>query len=59
MKPKKIKPEEFLKQMTEISKDWDCESAHIEADKLMEKTLEALGYAAGIEVFRNMSKCYS
>ena len=59
MKPKKIKPEEFLKEMTEISKDPDHEYRHIEADKLMTQILEALGYNAGVEVFRNMSKCYA
>lgn len=58
-----ITPAEFERRMSAIAHPKDRpyyeEEAHIEADELMEELLIELGYGAGIEVFRAMSKWYS
>ena len=55
----KLTPEYFEREMKKISENFNTEQAHIEADSLMCAVLEALGFKAGIEIFRNMEKWYS
>ena len=58
-----ITPAEFERRMSAIAhpkdRPYNQEEGHIEADGLMEELLIELGYGAGIEVFRAMSKWYS
>lgn len=46
-------PEEFCERMRAIfgGDGWDEESAHVEADVLMCKLLQAMGYGDGVAVF--------
>lgn len=52
-------PEEFKERMRLIKKIEDEEERHIEADELMCKLLEAIGYHDGIKIFRDMDKMYA
>ena len=67
-----ITPESFAEQMREISETEyiynekmcmsfgiDEETRHIMADDLICEVLESLGYADGVNVFREMPKWYS
>ena len=56
---KKLTPEYFEEEMKKISDIDNIEDRHIEADALMCAVLDALGFKAGIEIFRNMEKWYS
>jgi hypothetical protein len=53
-----LTPEEFAKAMEAASRQ-GTEEAHLEMDKLLCEQLEALGYKAGVEVFRNTKKWYA
>lgn len=60
-------PEEFATKMREIAKmagdgdadHGDQEAAHSEGDGLMMDVLRSLGYAEGVEIFRNTPKWYA
>ena len=57
-----LTPEEFKQQMQDFFSDGsdnDCESSHIQADKLMCSLLTELGYGEGIEIFKNADKWYA
>ncbi len=57
---KPMTPDEFDDAMREIRNrlDGDPEKMHYEADGLMAEVLERLGYAEGVEEFRDMRKYY-
>lgn len=59
--PKKMKPEEFEKQMKQIfeSEENDTEEAHYKADGLMCNLLSSMGYGEGIKIFLNAGKWYA
>lgn len=54
-------PEEFTEKMRFIAVEYgdDEEVAHGRADDLLMEALEALGYEAGVKVFRQMEKWYA
>ena len=54
-------PEEFTEKMRFIAVEYgdDEEAAHGRADDLLMEALEALGYEAGVKVFRQMDKWYA
>lgn len=56
-----LTPEEFALAMRTLAdeNEFDRESAHDLADKLMCGLLQRMGYADGIEVFVEMEKWYS
>ena len=56
-----IMPAEFERQMKELKElaKSDPEGAHFKADELMCDTLESLGYAAGVNLFKNMGRWYA
>ena len=45
--------------MEKIAKEHDWEDRHLEADNLMGKLLDGLGYKEGMEVFWNMERWYA
>ena len=51
--------DEFEQKMKECFASGDEEADHYEADKLMCRLLEFLGYGKGIDVFRNSVKWYA
>ncbi len=57
--PKAMTPEEFKIEMEEYCSGYDTQGAHMAADALMCQLLEELGYAEGIEIFRNTKKWYA
>ena len=59
-----IYPGEFERMMQEIADKeddahYDYERTHAEADDLMCRVLEQLGYGAGIKIFDKMGKWYA
>lgn len=56
-----ITPREFEERMAKISNDrsLDEESMHMDADELMIKVLNSLGYSAGTKIFEGMDKWYA
>ena len=52
-------PEQFKQKMKKISKSFDTEGAHAEADDLMCELLRVLGYSDGIDIYQKMSKWYA
>ncbi len=54
-----ITPEEFASRLKELANMGDIETAHAEADELMEEILTQLGYGEGIKVFEAMDKWYA
>ena len=52
-------PEEFKKEMLEISKLGDLEGSHKIADNLLCKILKEFGYKEGVEIFEKMTKWYA
>lgn len=52
-------PEEFKKEMLEISKIGDEEAQHEIADDLMCEILKELRYEEGVEIFKEMDKWYA
>ena len=56
-----ITPREFEQRMCDIFNDrsLDPEGRHIEADRLMKKTLNSLGFSAGTKIFDEMEKYYA
>lgn len=54
-----ILPAEFERTMKEIADIKDIEERHLQADALMVKTLESLGYEAGAKVFDDMELWYA
>lgn len=59
MSAKKITPAQFLERLKEIYSDCRFEEQHVQADKLMEETLRALGYGNGVEYLRRQTRWYS
>ena len=51
-------PEEFETEMDYIARMSDIETRHMEADELMCKALEELGFGRGVEIFEHISKYY-
>lgn len=51
---------EFERRMKEISQDEDKSfgKKHAEADELLCKTLETLGYSAGVKVYKEMETVF-
>lgn len=57
---KPMGPEQFAVAMGEHFKgDYDQEAAHANADELLCKLLESLGYGDGVKVFREADKWYA
>ena len=52
-------PEEFARQMHELSKIEDLEDRHMEMDGLMMRTLRMLGYNDGVDIFCNTEMWYA
>lgn len=53
-----ITPIEFFRRMNTIDCIYDEEERHIQADRLMVKTLCSLGYETGCNIFTGMKKEY-
>jgi len=54
-----VTPAEFERRMKDILLIDDFEDRHREADKLLSKTLDSLGYGAGAALFDKMVKWYA
>jgi hypothetical protein len=52
-------PAQFAAAMRTISSDSDQEGRHGDADELMCRVLESLGYSEGVTIFREMNKWYA
>lgn len=59
----KLTPEEFRDKMVRLydkpRSDLDIDTEHEEADRIMCQILAALGYGAGVMIFREAPKWYS
>jgi hypothetical protein len=56
---KPITPDEFAARMAKIAREGGPEGAHCDADELMCRLLQVLGYGEGIAVFQSMQKWYA
>ena len=56
-----ITPREFEERMAKISNDrsLDKEEKHMDADCLMVKVLNSLGFSTGTQIFEEMEKWYA
>ena len=54
-----LSPDDFKNEMQKSAKEHDWEDRHLEADNLMGKLLDGLGYKEGMEVFWNMERWYA
>jgi len=54
-----MSPEQFAEKMRKIADGDDREARHIEADNLMCKVLDNLGFGKGVEIFQDMSRWYA
>lgn len=55
-----ISPDEFQRAMQRLAdENFDPEISHSDADRLLCKVLEQLGYGKGVAVFRSLKIWYS
>lgn len=55
-----MNPHDFKEAMSKLNEcDGDPESNHVDADDLMCRVLDELGYGEGIKIFKAMRKWYA
>lgn len=54
-----MNPQEFKEKMEHLKNANDPEVTHEKADALMCEVLSALGYAEGVQIFKELTKWYA
>lgn len=51
--------EDYVKKMQAIASDYDCETAHADADTLLCELLIELGYKQVVDIYNKVCKWYA